>query len=180
MCTQLKDKFKSEIISDDKSPIIKVEETEPSSSDLNFLNLKEIIKKENRDTSADREIEVEFLDVSNEEKYDRLIKDEKIKNPFKRRLSSNSNESRSTSPMALKQIDKTISVVASCTSQTKKSKIELESRRRTESTGSGSSSGKRGAPELETDEEVLSRRQKQIDYGKNTVGYDNYAKQVPR
>lgn len=143
-----------------------------SSSDLNFLNIKEIIKTEYRDTSADREIE--FLDDSNEEKYDRLIKEEKIKNPFKRRLSSNSNESRSTSPMTLQQVDKTISFVASSTSQTKKSKIELGCRRRTISTGSG------GAQEFETNQEILARRQKQIDYGKNTIGYDNYVQQVPR
>ncbi|KAI9895950.1 hypothetical protein PsorP6_019223 [Peronosclerospora sorghi] len=47
-------------------------------------------------------------------------------------------------------------------------------------TGSPDATVKTLADERETDPHRLAQRQKQIDYGKNTIGYDRYCALVPR
>lgn len=179
--------------------------------------------------SYERQITIEILDASNEAKFDRLLKEDKLKSPFRRHPSNEVFDEASKAQLmkhdpsildfkvAMSSPPSTVvrtisaesdtacdgfgfpqqgSVPGASTStnspgkrkrDTENQKEELDdvkkprfAKFRSESTSSSEQSYQSRRPELETDPGILERRQKQIDYGKNTIGYDNYIQAVPK
>lgn len=143
-------------------------------------------------SSNKRQIAIDILDSANVKKFEKLVESDQIKSPFKRRLSGESNHSsHSSSEDAYerdamdREHDNAKAHYPDPRGHYKKAKKHENDygtdRLRRESSSSGTSSqNSRKQTEYETDEAVLTRRQKQIDYGKNTLGYENYIQQVPK
>lgn len=144
----------------------------------------ELVMSDRCKEANERQIEIDILDSANVKKYEKLVKSDLIKSPFKRRLSGNSSSDEvdegSPSEMNCDRDDAT--EPQSLWKRSKKDENDhgLQRLRRESSSSGASSQNSRKQVEYETDEAVLVRRQKQIDYGKNTLGYENYIKSVPR
>lgn len=136
--------------------------------------------------SSGRQIEIDILDSANVQKYEKLVRDDKIKSPFKRRLSAGGEDDDSCDGHAKFEDDQTGADGIPSHKKTKTGKEDHGRERfRRESTssssgGDGSSQSSRKPIEFENDVPTLERRQKQIDYGKNTLCYENYLKMVPK
>lgn len=124
--------------------------------------------------STNRQIEIDILDSANVQKYEKLIRCDMIKSPFKRRLSGEADGNGNDVDPDTDRYKK------SKTHEDDHGRTERFSRRESTDSGDGSSQSSRRPVEYEKDIETLVRRQKQIDYGKNTLGYENYLRQVPK
>lgn len=121
-------------------------------------------------------LEIEIIDPLNEKKFEELAaRDEKLKT-YKRRYSGNVEmAAKGGTASADDDDDEDSDGEDQKEPKCKRSTWKNMERDRVVSESSSSST-----VEFETDPETLGRRQKQVDFGKNTLGYDNYSRLVPK
>ncbi|XP_039282329.1 YTH domain-containing protein 1 isoform X2 [Nilaparvata lugens] len=131
------------------------------SNDIKDVTLKQTVKSESNvdDQNSDPAARRRMLDDS---KARRLPPDDVLM-PSPSKITRQSTRNTENSP------------AASRTPRTPRNEHRKRQRDYSSPSSTGGSSRK-----YETDPLVLSRRQKQIDYGKNTVGYDRYIASVPK
>lgn len=191
---EIVEKEEQEKNSPKSSPLVKEEDSSAVSTTTSTLDLVKCDTKMSmedsnsntslRSTGSNRQIEIDILDTANVEKYEKLVRDDKIKSPFKRRLSGGGEDDDTNRDDGHAKF---VDAEPGFDQQYKKTKISENdhgrARFRRESSSSSADSGSQSSRkpiEYEKDLSILERRQKQIDYGKNTLGYENYIKQVSR
>lgn len=148
----------------------------------------EVTNVSNASSSTKQPLEIEIMDPVNEKKFESLAaKDEKLKT-YKRKHSGDleTPTKRANDGCQISDNDdedEEEEEVNGHKSRARVGRYFNPERTRVPSESSEAttaSSSKTSKPEIETDPEVLGRRQKQIDFGKNTVGYDLYRQKVPK
>ncbi|OXU25817.1 hypothetical protein TSAR_003317 [Trichomalopsis sarcophagae] len=153
-------------------PWCDMESSDTSNSDLSNGRLSLSTTGGKLDLSANAKIENDrsLLDHNSSKLEEGEIKEESfVEKKIKDKMDTE-NDSGNTSPVRKRQRE----------GEDEEEHQVTRNRRNSNSSSSTMSTNSKKNTEYETDPLVLARRQKDIDYGKNTIGYDRYTQEVPK